>query len=141
MATQRFSTLILDLGDVLFSWSANTTTSIPARTLKELLSSHIWHAYETSYIEQGECYRRLGEEFSLEPAEIATALNQARESLAPNEALVSLIEELRALHPHVRVYAMSNISVSIEIQAINPWSLTLSTGTRLSLSSSRTSGY
>lgn len=113
MKSPQYTNLILDLGDVLLRWSAHTHTSIPARMLRELLSSFIWHLYESSKIDQAECYRRLGEEFTLEPSTIAEAFSQARDSLTPNEELVSFIRELRRLHPGLRVFAMSNISVCV----------------------------
>lgn len=111
MNYSKYSTLILDLGDVLFSWSASTKASISSKTLKLMLSSPPWLEYECGRITQEVCYHRLGERFSIRPSEVAEAFNQARDTLQSNDGMISLIHELKkssdgALH----VYAMSNIS-------------------------------
>lgn len=105
------TTLVFDLGDVLFSWSSQTKTSIPPNTLQSILASGTWCEYECGLISTQECHTRAGIEFSLDPAEIASAFRQARESLQPDEQLVSLIKDLRAASGGtLQVYAMSNIS-------------------------------
>lgn len=49
--------IIFDLGDVLFTWSPNTTTTIPAKMMQSILSSATWIEYECGRIEQDACYR------------------------------------------------------------------------------------
>lgn len=106
-----YNTLILDLGDVLFSWSATTKTNISSKTLKSILSSPPWQEYECGRITQEVCYDRVGERFSLQPSEVAEAFLQARDSLQSNDAMISLVHELKeASNGALRVYAMSNIS-------------------------------
>ncbi|KAI0775786.1 phosphatase yihX [Trametes elegans] len=110
--TPAYRNLILDLGDVLFTWSAETRTSIPPRTLKDIMNGPIWFDYERNRISQEECYERAGREFSVEPSTIAEAFKQARESLRPNEDLLALVRELKAqFHGQLRVFALSNISL------------------------------
>ena len=105
------NTLILDLGDVLFSWSATTKTNISSTTLKLILSSPPWQEYECGRITQEVCYDRVAEHFSLQPSEVAEAFLQARDSLQSNDAMISLVHELKeASNGTLRVYAMSNIS-------------------------------
>lgn len=105
------TTIVLDLGDVLFSWSSHTKTSIPPKTLQSILASGTWCEYECDLISTEECHTRVGVEFNLDPSEIASAFRQARESLQPNDQLVSLIKQLRAESGGtLQVYAMSNIS-------------------------------
>ena len=108
----EFRTLILDLGDVLFTWSAVTTTSIPPRLLKDIMNGPTWFEYERGRISQSECYARVGEEFGVAPFDVDEALKQARESLRPNEELLALVRELKARYAgRLRVFALSNISL------------------------------
>nr|VWP00761.1 Chloride channel protein [Ganoderma boninense] len=109
---RRYTTLILDLGDVLFRWSPHTETAIPPRQLKEILSSVTWFEYERGGISQAECYQRCAEEFDIDADVIAEAFRQARESLQPNEEFIALIRELRSQsHGDLTVLALSNISL------------------------------
>ncbi|KAK6957283.1 hypothetical protein Daesc_000065 [Daldinia eschscholtzii] len=100
--------LVFDLGDVLFTWSANTTTSIPAQKLRAILSTPIWYSYERGEISRDVCYELSAQQFSLPAPEIAEAFAQARESLQPDHAIVSFLRELKK-DPSIHVYAMSNI--------------------------------
>ncbi|KAI0645773.1 phosphatase yihX [Trametes meyenii] len=108
----KYRTLILDLGDVLFSWSAETRTSIPPRLLKDIMNGPTWFDYERGRLTQAECFERVGREFSVEPSVIDEAFKQARESLRPNEELLGLVRELKAqFHGQLHVFALSNISL------------------------------
>ncbi|KAI9641787.1 hypothetical protein NHQ30_009646 [Ciborinia camelliae] len=100
--------VIFDLGDVLFQWSANTTTLISARTLRDILSTPIWCSFERGEITRDDCYQQSAQQFSLSVSEIADAFAQARQSLQSDQTLVSFIQELRR-DPAIRVYAMSNV--------------------------------
>ena len=107
----KFTTIIFDIGDVLFTWSSETKTSISSSTLKRILSTSTWFDFERGLLSQEVCYERVGAEFSLDPAEIRKAFDQARDSLQCNDALISLIRELKCQSGgQLRVYAMSNIS-------------------------------
>ena len=108
----EYRTLILDLGDVLFTWSAETKTTIPPRLLKDIMNGPTWNDYERGRLSQAECYERVGNEFSVDPSVIDEAFKQARESLRPNEDLLALVRELKAqFHGQLRVFALSNISL------------------------------
>ncbi|KFA54738.1 hypothetical protein S40293_00763 [Stachybotrys chartarum IBT 40293] len=100
--------VIFDLGDVLFAWSANTTTSIPARKLRDILSTPTWYSYDRGEITRDACFETSARNFALSASEIAQAFAQARKSLEPNAAIVSLILQLKQ-DPEIRVFAMSNI--------------------------------
>jgi HAD superfamily hydrolase (TIGR01509 family) len=100
--------VIFDLGDVLFTWSANTTTIIPARKLRDILTTPIWYSYERGEITRDACYELSARQFSLPLSEIAEAFAQARQSLQPNQTIVSFLRELRN-DPVIQVYAMSNV--------------------------------
>lgn len=100
--------VIFDLGDVLFAWSATTKTTIPARKLRDILSTPIWYSYDRGEITREECYEQSAQQFSLPAAEIAEAFSQARQSLQPDHTIVSFLRELRK-DPAIKIYAMSNI--------------------------------
>ena len=103
--------IIFDLGDVLFTWSPDTTTSLPAKTIRNIISSAIWMEYETGRIRQDACYHQVAQHFSISALEVAEAFSQARDSLQPNHAMMSFIQELKeASRGAVKVYAMSNVS-------------------------------
>ncbi|OBZ70946.1 Alpha-D-glucose-1-phosphate phosphatase YihX [Grifola frondosa] len=108
----QYTTLILDLGDVLFRWSPKTKTTITSRQLKDILSCTTWFEYERGRISQTDCYDRVGKEFSIDPSVVADAFQQARDSLQPNEDFLSLVRELKIqAHGQLRVFALSNISL------------------------------
>ncbi|KAJ6586968.1 HAD-like domain-containing protein [Mycena vulgaris] len=110
--TQSFNTIIFDIGDVLFSWSSDTKTSISSRKLRDILTSPTWFDYERGKISEDVCYDRVGAEFSLAPEEIRQAFIQARESLQSNDNLIGLVRELKEQsNGTLRVFAMSNISL------------------------------
>ena len=103
--------VIFDLGDVLFTWSANTSTGIPRHMMRNILSSTIWMDFECGYLEQDACYHQIAQHFLFSPAEVAEAFSQARESLQPNFGMMSLIRNLKQQsRDDIEIYAMSNIS-------------------------------
>ncbi|KAH9833010.1 Haloacid dehalogenase-like hydrolase-domain-containing protein [Rhodofomes roseus] len=106
-----FTVLILDLGDVLFTWSPDTKTRVARRLLRDMLSSETWKAYERGRLSQEDCYSRLAADFSIHVDDIASALQKAQESLRVNTQLADLIRELKASDDALQVYAMSNISI------------------------------
>jgi FMN phosphatase YigB (HAD superfamily) len=109
----RCRVLIFDLGDVLFSWSPVTSTSISPKTLKAILSSTVWRQYECGRLSEVECYRLVAENFSLDPSEVRQAILDARASLQVDDAFIHFICELQAEEKNtLRIFAMSNISAS-----------------------------
>jgi FMN phosphatase YigB (HAD superfamily) len=103
--------LIFDLGDVLFSFSLVTSTSIPPKTLKAILLSTIWQQYECGRHSEGECYRLAAEKFSLDPEEVRQAFQDVRDSLKADDAFIRFICELQAeAQGALRIFVMSNIS-------------------------------
>lgn len=123
----EFTTIIFDLGDVLFNWSPQTKTTISPRILRSILSSPTWFDFERGRLAEDECHERIGQEFSLEPSEIKCAFGQARDSLVANDDLISLIRELKAQSGGgLQVFAMSNISLpDYEVLRTKPadWSI------------------
>lgn len=116
--------VIFDLGDVLFTWSATTTTTIPSRKLREILSTPTWHSYERGEITRDACYELSAQQFSLQASEIAEAFSQARESLQGHPDIIQFIHELRK-DASIRLYAMSNIGKEDfdDLESKMDWSL------------------
>src|SRR4051794_8880648 len=107
----NFPNLIVDIGDVLFSWTAQTNTAISPKVLKNILHSPTWFEFERGQVTMERCYKRLGAEFSLDPEAVAEAFNQAQETLKLNEDLFGLIHGLKqASNGQIRVFIMSNIA-------------------------------
>ncbi|KAI1300650.1 HAD-like protein [Xylaria venustula] len=100
--------ILVDLGDVLLAWSANTSGAISAQTLQRILSTSIWHSYERGEITREVCFKVISDQFSLPVSEIAEAFSQARKSLQPNNDLVSFIRNLKQDNS-IKLYVMSNI--------------------------------
>lgn len=100
--------VIFDLGDVLFTWSANTKSTITTRQLRNILSTPIWYSYDRGEITRDACYELSAKKFSLSASDIAQAFTQARQSLQPDPSIISFLRELNE-YPTIRVYAMSNI--------------------------------
>ncbi|KAI9461528.1 Haloacid dehalogenase-like hydrolase-domain-containing protein [Russula earlei] len=107
----RSRVLILDLGDVLFSWSPVTSTSITPKMLKYFLSSSVWREFECGRLSEDECYRLVGEKFALNSGEVRQAILDARASLQPDNSFMDFIRKLQAeTEGALRIFAMSNIS-------------------------------
>jgi FMN phosphatase YigB (HAD superfamily) len=123
----KYSTIIFDIGDVLFSWSSQTDTGIPAQTLRRIVVTPTWFEYERGRISQEVCYDRIASQFSLDPAVIRKAFDQARDSMQCNQPMLDLIRELKSQSQGLlRIFAMSNISFpDYEVLRTKPadWSL------------------
>lgn len=101
--------LIFDLGDVLFTWSAETKTTIPPKLLRKILESLTWFEYEKGNIGEQEAYDAVARVFGVPSSEVGAAFQGARDSLQSNPRLVALIRELKEQYG-LKVFAMSNIS-------------------------------
>ncbi|KAI0029793.1 HAD-like domain-containing protein [Vararia minispora EC-137] len=104
------STIIFDIGDVLFTWSAETPTSLSPRVIRDITSSPTWGRYECGKLTQEECYQLIASEHGLDPDEVKRAFQYARDSLKSNSDFYAFIRSLKDQHPDLRIFAMSNIS-------------------------------
>lgn len=101
--------LILDLGDVLFTWSLPTLPTLSPSVFKKITRSSIWFEYEKGNLTEHDAYAAVAEEFCVTPSAVAEAFQQARESLKPNLEFLALVMQLKKEHG-LKVFAMSNIS-------------------------------
>ena len=103
--------VIFDLGNVLFTWSSETSTNIPAKMIRNIVSSPIWMRYECGLIEQNTCYRQIAQQYSIQASVVAEAFSQVRDSLKSNNAMISFIHDLKAKSQGaVKIFAMSNVA-------------------------------
>ncbi|ESK91653.1 HAD-like protein [Moniliophthora roreri MCA 2997] len=100
-------TLIFDLGDVLFTWSAETKTSVSPKMLHSILQTETWFDYERGRISEDDCYAAVASQMDLQPHQVREAFQAARDTLTSRSFMVDLIRQLK---PGRKVYAMSNIS-------------------------------
>lgn len=108
MAACQYSSIVLDLGGVLFS-TANVPVGLSLRQLKNAVDSPIWHEFETGKISQQDCYDRLTKIFSLDLQTWAEAISKLTISQQPNEELIRAIRQLKSMYPSLRILCLSNI--------------------------------
>ena len=107
--SKRYTTVIFDLGDVLFTWSASTPKSpLPPKVLRSILRSFHWFEYEKGNLTEEKAYSIVAQEFSVAAADVKGAFEAARDSLQSNPKLLEVILGLR--ESGLNTYAMSNIS-------------------------------
>ena len=108
-SSKRYTTVIFDLGDVLFTWSASTPKSpLPGKTLRNILRSFHWFEYEKGNLTEEEAYSIVAQEFSVAAADVKGAFEAARDSLQSNPKLLEVIRTIK--ESGLNIYAMSNIS-------------------------------
>ncbi|KAF8574205.1 HAD-like protein [Ramaria rubella] len=105
----RFTSVIVDLGDVLFTWSSSSSQSrISSRTFKHICRSATYFEYQKGHLSKAEAYSRIAEEYELSVSDLQSAFSAARDSLKTNTALFDLMREIK--DSGRRIYAMSNIA-------------------------------
>ena len=104
---RQIDNVIFDLGDVLFTRSANTGTS----TLHSILRSSTWFEYEKGNLGEEEAYALAAAEFSLDASEVGAAFRATRDSLQSDPSMVTFLHELKE-NNDIRLFAMSNISAA-----------------------------
>jgi FMN phosphatase YigB (HAD superfamily) len=101
--------VIFDLGDVLFTWSAESSKSPLSQTIvKKMLRSAKWFDYERGSICEAEAYAGATAEFDVSVEDVASAFQIARISLRSNQVVLQMVHKLR--ESGKRIFAMSNIS-------------------------------
>ncbi|KAF9532637.1 HAD-like protein [Crepidotus variabilis] len=105
----RYTNIIFDLGDVLFTWSASAPRSpVPADIILKILRSFHWMEYEKGNLEEAEVYSLVAKEFSVTSEDVKAAFQAARDSLQANPQMLDVIRQLK--EAGLKIYAMSNIS-------------------------------
>ena len=108
-SSKRYTAVIFDLGDVLFTWTPSAPKSpLPAGILRNILRSFHWFEYEKGNLEEHEVYSLVAQEFNVAPSDVENAFQAARDSLKSNPEMLEVIRELR--DAGLAIHAMSNIS-------------------------------
>jgi FMN phosphatase YigB (HAD superfamily) len=103
--------LILDLGDVLFHWSARDLTVLPPQTFRSVILTPTWGALESGLITEDEALATIGAELSLDPDTIRLAFTQCRQTLRVDHDTIAALKALKAeMNDRLKVYAMTNIA-------------------------------
>lgn len=103
--------LILDLGDVLFSWQPPKNGKVPPKVLKRAMSTRPWYNFECDIISENDCYSQLGELFSMPSDDVADTIKQAKLVLRPDGKLLNMLKDIRdTSRGGLQIYLMSNTS-------------------------------
>lgn len=126
MQRTTYTDLVLDLGGVAISYSTKTNTALLPRTIKQIFGSTYWHDYERGRLSSQECNDSITKAFCLAPGTWSQALAQMESTLTPHVELIDAVKGLKAMYPHLRVHAFSNISApdykKIE-RTVNGWGI------------------
>lgn len=109
MASLNYSSLAVDLGDVLLLYSTRNIIGLSSRRIKNVLESPSWHDYERGEVSQQDCFNAVTETFGLTMGSWRQAMMQMTEGLQPNTELIAAIRKLKARYPSLRVHCLSNI--------------------------------
>jgi FMN phosphatase YigB (HAD superfamily) len=105
----QFTTLILDLGDVLLDWTSHNT-NIPSSAMRRIIATTTWFAYERGAMSQKDCFLQLSLRLNLDFDEVKSAFEQAHLSIAPKYEVIDLVRKLKAQSQGLlRILAMSNM--------------------------------
>ena len=104
-----YSSLIFDLGDVLFTWSDSPKGApLPAAVLRRILQSAHWFEYEKGNLSEEEIYTMVAHDYNLPIEDVQSTIQGARDTLQRNIGMLKFIQELK--QTGFTIYAMSNIS-------------------------------
>lgn len=105
------TTLILDLGDVLFHYAVREITALPPATFKAVITAPGWQDFECGRVNEDEALKSITEQLSLDVNTIKLALTQCRRLLHVDQDLYDQLKVLKeAKNGALTVYAMTNIS-------------------------------
>lgn len=102
--------LIIDIGDVLLSWTMPASSSLSSSTVHAMLHSQTWDTYERGHLSQPDAYAALAAQFNVEASEISSFFVAARKTLTANTSMINFLTSLKSTYPHLRIWAMSNMA-------------------------------
>ncbi|KAI0711642.1 HAD-like protein [Earliella scabrosa] len=107
--------IVVDLADVLFirSFKPEGSTSLTSETMRQILRSTTWFAYEQGELSETDCHSLLASEFSLSSAEVASGLRAMQTSTHSDPSMSALLRDVKqqtAGPTRIRIFAMSNTS-------------------------------
>ncbi|KAF8992607.1 HAD-like protein [Cyathus striatus] len=103
--------IILDLGDVVFTYTSPPNSPLDHGTLKRIINSGPYYIYESGKISKEEAYSNISEKFSIPVEHISTGLSLAADTIQVNADLIAFLKKLRQREgSRLSVYGMSNIA-------------------------------
>ncbi|EXA29214.1 hypothetical protein FOVG_19257 [Fusarium oxysporum f. sp. pisi HDV247] len=109
MHRPNYTTVVLDLGGVLINYSSKNTVGLTSTQIKSALDSPYWHEYERGKVSKQEAYEQVTQTFNIDLETWTEALEQMKDGMQPNEALISAIKYLKTVYPTVKTCCLSNI--------------------------------
>ncbi|KNB19738.1 hypothetical protein FOXG_16945 [Fusarium oxysporum f. sp. lycopersici 4287] len=109
MHRANYTTVILDLGGVLINYSSKNTVGLTSTQIKSALDSPYWYEYEKGKVSKQKAYEQVSQAFNIDLETWIEALEQMKDGMQPNRALISAIKYLKTGYPQVRIYCLSNI--------------------------------
>ncbi|KAL6857405.1 hypothetical protein ACO1O0_004840 [Amphichorda felina] len=109
MASRTYTSLVLDLGGVLASYSPPNNSGLSRRQVQNGLETPWWHDYERGLISREQCNKAVTTHLQFDEAKWAATLAQMMADLRPNLPFIDAIRVLKKCHPSLKVYCLSNI--------------------------------
>ncbi|KAF5581070.1 hypothetical protein FPANT_9074 [Fusarium pseudoanthophilum] len=109
MQRPNYSSVVLDLGSVLLNYSSKNTVGLTSTQIKSALDSPYWHEYERGKVSKQEAYEQVSQAFKIDPETWTEALEQMKDGMQPNKALISAVQDFKTAYPAVKISCLSNI--------------------------------
>jgi FMN phosphatase YigB (HAD superfamily) len=109
MHRPNYTTVVLDLGGVLLNYTSKNTVGLTSTQIKSALDSPYWHEYERGGVSRQEAYEQVSQAFKIDLDTWTEALEQMKDGMQPNKALISAIKDLKTAYPAVKICCLSNI--------------------------------
>ncbi|KAF5641488.1 alpha-D-glucose-1-phosphate phosphatase [Fusarium tjaetaba] len=108
MHRPNYTTVVLDLSGVLLNYTPNTV-GVASTQIKSALDSPHWHKYERGKVSRQEAYGQVTQTFKIDLETWTEALEQMKDGMQPNKALISAIKHLETAYSTVKICCLSNI--------------------------------
>lgn len=109
--TSPSCTVILDIGDVLVSWSAPEAAKVSPKSLKRAMNTSSWFEFERGRISQDECYTQVGKLIGAAPEDVDATILEASTSLKVDKTMMDALTTLKSTaHGKLKLCLMSNMA-------------------------------
>ncbi|KAF5553639.1 hypothetical protein FMEXI_2288 [Fusarium mexicanum] len=109
MHCPNYTTVVLDLGGVLINYNSKNTVGLTSTQIKSALDSPYWHEYEKGKVSNQKAYEQISQAFNIDVETWTEVLEQMKDGMQPNEALISAIKDLKTTYTTIKICYLSNI--------------------------------
>jgi len=103
--------LVVDLGDVLFSWHPPGHGKVSPKMLKRAISTRAWYDFECGMLSEEDCYSQIEELLAIPHDDFKDTIKQAKMSLRPHRRMLRMLKDAKDnSQGDTKIYLMSNIS-------------------------------